>query len=147
MRFVSIATRSPGFSIAGPEVIRIFTPISFAMTAANVVLPRPGGPCRSTWSSGSFRILAAWIKILRFSFAFSCPMYSAMVRGRRDPSLLSSGRLTAVVISSLISSEKLIPIRFSLYLTMRRRTVLMICSVLMPPTSVVLSTCAISLEL
>ena len=35
-------TRSPGFSIAGPEVARTRTPISFAITYASVVLPRPG---------------------------------------------------------------------------------------------------------
>jgi hypothetical protein len=28
----------------GPEVTRMFTPISLAMTPASVVLPRPGGP-------------------------------------------------------------------------------------------------------
>ena len=44
LRLVSMATRSPGFSIAGPEVMRMFTPISLAMTEASVVLPSPGGP-------------------------------------------------------------------------------------------------------
>ena len=43
-RFESIAARSPGFSITGPAVGRIGTPSSFAMTAASVVLPSPGGP-------------------------------------------------------------------------------------------------------
>ena len=41
---MAMATRSPAFSMAGPEVMRIFTPISLAITAASVVLPRPGGP-------------------------------------------------------------------------------------------------------
>ena len=35
---------SPGFSMAGPLVMRICTPISLAMMPASVVLPRPGGP-------------------------------------------------------------------------------------------------------
>ena len=63
--------------MAGPEVMRMFTPISAAMMPASVVLPRPGGPCSRTWSSASERRRAASMKIERFSFAFSCPMYSA----------------------------------------------------------------------
>ena len=47
-RLVTMPTRSPGFSIAGPDVARMGTPISLAMTCASVVLPRPGGPCSST---------------------------------------------------------------------------------------------------
>ena len=43
-RFVSSAARSPAFSMAGPDVTRICTPISLAITPASVVLPRPGGP-------------------------------------------------------------------------------------------------------
>ena len=39
-----IAAISPGFSIAGPDVILIFTCISLAIIPASVVLPRPGGP-------------------------------------------------------------------------------------------------------
>ena len=58
-RFVRSAARSPGFSMVGPEVMRIFTPISLAITAASVVLPSPGGPWRRTWSSASPRIFAA----------------------------------------------------------------------------------------
>ena len=34
----------PGFSMAGPDVMRICTPISCATMPASVVLPRPGGP-------------------------------------------------------------------------------------------------------
>lgn len=33
--------------------MRWLTPISFAITAASVVLPRPGGPWSRSWSSGS----------------------------------------------------------------------------------------------
>ena len=43
-RLVSSAARSPGFSMAGPEVVRMFTFISLAMIRESVVLPRPGGP-------------------------------------------------------------------------------------------------------
>ena len=47
-RLVSSAARSPAFSMAGPEVIRMLTPISLAMMPLRVVLPRPGGPWSST---------------------------------------------------------------------------------------------------
>src|SRR5919201_3274859 len=89
---ISVEARSPGIAIAGPEVTLIWTPISFATTFANVVLPSPGGPCSSMWSSGSPRALAASIAILRFALTFSWPMYSASQRGRRLRSRLwSSG--------------------------------------------------------
>jgi hypothetical protein len=39
-----MAARSPGFSIAGPDVILIFTPSSDAIIPARVVFQRPGGP-------------------------------------------------------------------------------------------------------
>src|SRR5699024_2297376 len=44
----SIAAKSPALSIAGPEVERNSTSISFAIIAANVVLPSPGGPNNNT---------------------------------------------------------------------------------------------------
>ena len=50
---VSRPTRSPGFSSTGPEVVRSCTPISRAISMASVVLPRPGGPKKSVWSSVS----------------------------------------------------------------------------------------------
>ena len=81
LRLVSSAARSPGFSMAGPEVTRRLTPISLAMMPESVVLPRPGGPWSSTWSRGSPRSLAASMKIERFSLAFSWPMYSVSVSG------------------------------------------------------------------
>ena len=43
-RFVRMAAKSPAFSMTGPEVWRMFTPISLAMMFASVVLPKPGGP-------------------------------------------------------------------------------------------------------
>jgi hypothetical protein len=60
-RLVRIAARSPAFSMAGPLVIRIFTPISLAITPARVVFPSPGGPYRRTWSRDSRRSFAASI--------------------------------------------------------------------------------------
>ena len=39
-----MAAKSPGFSIAGPEVILIFDFISLAIIFAIVVFPSPGGP-------------------------------------------------------------------------------------------------------
>ena len=52
-RLVSSAARSPARWITGPEVARKPTPISRATICARVVLPRPGGPKNSTWSSAS----------------------------------------------------------------------------------------------
>ena len=46
-----IAARSPACCTAGPLVIRSGPSISAAMIIAIVVLPRPGGPHRSTWSA------------------------------------------------------------------------------------------------
>ena len=109
MRFVSKAARSPGFSIAGPEVILKETPSSFAIIPASVVLPSPGGPYKSTWSSDSPLIFAASIKTLRFSFAVSCQIYSEMVFGRKglSPSILSSGisDVSSILFSKSNSSE------------------------------------------
>ena len=95
-KLVSRAARSPAFSMAGPEVTRTFTPISLAMMPDRVVLPRPGGPWSSTWSRGSWRILAAWMNTSRLPLAFSWPIYSRRVLGRREYSF-SSSRVREVV--------------------------------------------------
>ena len=71
---VRIAARSPGRSITGPDEAFIETPSSLAMTCASVVLPRPGGPETSTWSSASPRWRAAAIATCRFSRTRSWPM-------------------------------------------------------------------------
>src|SRR5690349_15696683 len=89
-RLVSSAARSPGRSSTGPEVWRRFTPISRAMMWASVVLPSPGGPNSSTWSSASLRARAAWTKISSWPRTFSCPTYSASVAGRSERSICSS---------------------------------------------------------
>src|SRR6267143_2133298 len=89
-RFVRMAARSPGRSRTGPEVWRRLTPISRAMMCASVVLPSPGGPNSSTWSSASPRARAAWMKISSWPRIFSCPTYSARVPGRSERSNCSS---------------------------------------------------------
>src|ERR1700693_3226550 len=52
-RLVSMEASAPWCSIAGPDVVRMLTPISFAMMFASVVLPRPGGPAIMMCSIGS----------------------------------------------------------------------------------------------
>src|SRR5258706_207158 len=89
-RLVRIAARSPGRSSTGPEVWRRLTPISLARMWASVVLPKPGGPNSSTWSSASLRPRAACTKISNWPRILSCPMYSASVAGRRLRSICSS---------------------------------------------------------
>ena len=89
--------------MAGPEVMRTLTPISLAMMPDRVVLPSPGGPWSRTWSSGSFRILAAWMNTSRLPLAFSWPMYSRRVLGRREYSP-SSSRVREVVTRGSRSS-------------------------------------------
>jgi hypothetical protein len=76
-RLVRSAARSPALAMTGPEVERKLTPISRAMICASVVLPRPGGPANSTWSSASPRDFAASMKTLRLDFCFDWPMNSS----------------------------------------------------------------------
>src|SRR6185503_20041120 len=98
-------TRSPGFSSTGPEVVRSWTPISRAMSMASVVLPRPGGPKNSVWSSVSRRPLAASIAICSELFTCSCPTNSSSRDGRSAASApVSSGRGSGVVTCSLFIS-------------------------------------------
>ena len=72
-RLVSRAARSLGFSSTGPEVWRRLTPNSWATMWLSVVLPRPGGPNSSTWSSASPRFLAAPMKISNCSRVLDWP--------------------------------------------------------------------------
>ena len=89
-RLVSSAARSLGFSSTGPLVWRKLTPSSCAMMWLSVVLPRPGGPNSSTWSSASSRILAALIKISSCSRTLAWPTYSSSSLGRKARSMASS---------------------------------------------------------
>ena len=43
----------PASRARGRSVVRMFTPSSRAISSASVVLPSPGGPKKSAWSSGS----------------------------------------------------------------------------------------------
>ena len=58
-RAVRIAAMSALRSTAGPDMTRSVEVISVAMMPARDVLPRPGGPARSTCSHGSPRRRAA----------------------------------------------------------------------------------------
>src|SRR6056297_1736252 len=60
------------------------------MMLARVVLPRPGGPKISVWSSGSPRPFAAARKISICSRTTRWPTYSARLRGRMARSITSS---------------------------------------------------------
>src|SRR2546429_306637 len=96
---VSMPTRSPGRSSTGPEVVRMFTPSSFAISRARVVLPSPGGPKKRAWSSGSRRCFAASIAIWSDSLTFAWPTNSSSLEGRSAASAeRSSGSASGVVI-------------------------------------------------
>ena len=62
------------------------------MMCASVVLPRPGGPNSSTWSSASPRLRAAPMKISSCSRALAWPTYSSQRLGRSARSIASSLR-------------------------------------------------------
>ena len=94
-KLVSNAAKSPARSSTGPDVWRRLTPISRAIMCASVVLPKPGGPNKSTWSSGSLRPRAALIKISSWPRAFSWPTYSSSTLGRSARSMASSCGLSA----------------------------------------------------
>ena len=96
-RLVSSAARSPDLAITGPDVARKPTPISRARIPARVVLPRPGGPWSSTWSSASPRLFAAWTNTRRFSRAACCPMNSSRLFGRSAASASSAVRSGVVM--------------------------------------------------
>src|SRR5580704_8194799 len=89
-RLLTIAARSAARSIAGPEVTWTLTPSSRAMMCASEVLPRPGGPANSTWSSTSARPRAASIDMPSIFLVRSCPMNSEMARGRSARSMRRS---------------------------------------------------------
>ena len=91
-RSVRRAARSPVRTSAGPEVIRNPTPISAATMPANEVLPRPGGPTNSRWSTAWPRLRAASITIWRCSVSSAWPTNSSRRLGRsRASSACSAG--------------------------------------------------------
>src|SRR5262245_50399168 len=95
-RLVSSAARSPALAMTGPEVARKFTPSSRATICASVVLPSPGGPTNSTWSSASPRVRAAAMNTPRLARACCWPMNSDSRCGRSDGSPASSSRRSGV---------------------------------------------------
>src|SRR6266436_5358173 len=97
-RLVSNAARSPAFAITGPEVARKPTPNSRATICASVVLPRPGGPTNSTWSSASPRLRAASMKTARLARACCWPTNSDKSCGRSAVSPPSSLRRSGVTM-------------------------------------------------
>src|SRR3954469_20644074 len=89
-RRVRAATRSVPRARAGPEVMQILTPISWARTWARVVLPSPGGPWSRTCSRGSLRALTAAMAMERRLMRSAWPTYSEMAVGRRAQLTCSS---------------------------------------------------------
>ena len=95
-RLVSIAARSPGRSIAGPEVMRMFTPISFAIIPDRVVLPKPGG--RTAHGQAARRGNGGVDKYRKIFLDLCLADIFGKHRGRRGLSPSSSGRYDAVII-------------------------------------------------
>ena len=87
-------------SSAGPAVCTKRTPSSSATMRASEVLPSPGGPASSTWSSGSLRAAAAPIETASWAFTACCPTNSSSRRGRSRGSRSSSGRSCGVCTRS-----------------------------------------------
>ena len=104
-RLVRSAARSPARSSTGPDVWRRLTPSSCAMMCDSVVLPSPGGPNSSTWSSDSLRFLAASMKIDSWPRIFSCPTYSSSMRGRSARSTTSSCTPATLAVTRRLSSS------------------------------------------
>ena len=79
-------------SSAGPAVWTNGTSSSVATICASEVLPRPGGPASSTWSSGSLRALAASSETASWSLTASWPTNSSSAAGRSERVLVLLGR-------------------------------------------------------
>ena len=76
------------------------------MMCDSVVLPRPGGPNSSTWSSASCRFLAAPMKISSWSRTLVWPTYSSNSLGRSARSMASSpGEAGAADITRLAGGK------------------------------------------
>ena len=88
-------------SSAGPAVEMNATPSSRRRSGRGVVLPRPGGPESSTWSSASPRAAAAAIETPSCSLSASWPTNSSSRRGRSVASSSSSARSCGVWTRSM----------------------------------------------
>ena len=96
------AATSPLRSRAGPAVWTSGASSSRAAMCASEVLPRPGGPASSTWSSASPRRRAASMNSASWRLTCSWPTKSSSACGRRErSSSSSSGRAagTCMLIS------------------------------------------------
>ena len=76
---------SPLRSSAGPATCRMPTPSSLRTICASEVLPSPGGPASSTWSSASPRAFAASSAIESCSLTRSWPTKSTSVARAERP--------------------------------------------------------------
>ncbi len=99
---VRIAAMSPLRSSAGPATVRMPTPSSSRTICASVVLPSPGGPTSSTWSSASPRAFAAASAIASCSLTLSWPTKSSRRRGRSERSSSSSSGSTAAAVTAFM---------------------------------------------
>src|SRR5436305_4606237 len=89
--------RSAGLARAGPLVIWIDVPSSLGRTVAKVVLPRPGGPSKRVWPSGSLSFLQALMWMASFLTMACWPMTSLSHFGRRAASRRRSSSLGVLV--------------------------------------------------
>src|SRR5579875_562570 len=94
-RPVRMAATSPLRTSAGPEVMRRFARISAATMPASVVLPRPGGPANSRWSTAWPRRRAASSTMASRSRSSSWPTNSSSRLGRRLASSATSPSASA----------------------------------------------------
>ena len=102
---------SPLRSSAGPAVCTKGTSSSAAMICASEVLPRPGGPASSTWSSASPRADAASMETCSCSRRPSWPTNSSRrARAQRAVELVLAvedpGRLDALEGSTLRPAQR-----------------------------------------
>src|SRR6266850_6756671 len=105
-RLVNKPARSPAFSMVGPLVLLRLAPIALARMLARVVLPRPGGPFKRTWSMGSPRFLAAATVISSRSLTLAWPVNSENRDGRKVISKARSGLVrTSVILRSAIRRQ------------------------------------------
>ena len=91
------------FSTAGPAIVRRPTPSSSRTMCASDVLPRPGGPASSTWSSASPRAFAAIERDLELLLHALLP--DELVERARAQRLLD--RLLVVLVSSTGATNEL----------------------------------------
>ena len=95
---------SPLRSSAGPAVITNGTSSSAARICASDVLPSPGGPASSTWSSASPRAAAASSETASCSLSAGWPTNSSSRRGRSERSSSSSGVCSGVWMRAVTGS-------------------------------------------